>query len=200
MWFSPSAAAAPRPSASTCAHGVGRRLGLLGRRRLPRQRLATAPGATAPPRLRLDRLQLAGVDPHRHAPEVRLAARRRAGAHGDGADRHRNISIAPDTIRVKAGTTIRWTNYDPLEHNVTSVSGPQKVASGNFGEGGTFQVGAEQARRDPLRVHDPPDVDERHDRSRQLTGATAATPGSPGATPGAGSNSARPASGVEAVA
>ena len=52
----------------------------------------------------------------------------------------RNVSLAPDTIRVKAGTTVKWTNYDPLQYNVTSVSGPQKLRSGNFGRGGSFQV------------------------------------------------------------
>jgi plastocyanin len=53
---------------------------------------------------------------------------------------YRNISIAPDTLKVKVGTTIRWTNYDPIEHNVTSEGGPQTFASKNFGEGGTYQI------------------------------------------------------------
>jgi plastocyanin len=53
---------------------------------------------------------------------------------------YRNISIEPDTLRVKAGSTVRWTNYDPVQANVVSVSGPQKFASKNFGEGGTFEV------------------------------------------------------------
>jgi plastocyanin len=53
---------------------------------------------------------------------------------------YRNITIAPDTIKVKVGTTIRWTNYDPIEHNVTSRSGPQAFASKNLGEGGTYQI------------------------------------------------------------
>jgi plastocyanin len=48
---------------------------------------------------------------------------------------YRNIAIDPDTIRVKVGTIIRWTNYDPVEHNVTSESGPDKFASKNFSEG-----------------------------------------------------------------
>jgi plastocyanin len=48
---------------------------------------------------------------------------------------YRNIAIDPDTIRVKAGSTVKWTNYDEVEHNVTSKSGPDKFASGNFGEG-----------------------------------------------------------------
>jgi plastocyanin len=53
---------------------------------------------------------------------------------------YRNITIAPDTLRVKVGTTVRWTNYDPVQANVTSEGGPQKFASKNFGEGGTFEV------------------------------------------------------------
>jgi plastocyanin len=48
---------------------------------------------------------------------------------------YRNIAIDPDTIRVKVGSTIKWTNYDPVEHNVTSKSGPVKFASSNFSEG-----------------------------------------------------------------
>jgi plastocyanin len=53
---------------------------------------------------------------------------------------YRNITIAPDTVKVKVGTTIKWTNYDSIAHNVTSESGPQKFASKNFGEGGTFEI------------------------------------------------------------
>ena|SRR5271167_2027261 len=53
---------------------------------------------------------------------------------------YRNIAIAPDLLKVKVGSTIKWTNYDSIEHNVTSQSGPQAFASKNFGEGGTFQV------------------------------------------------------------
>jgi plastocyanin len=48
---------------------------------------------------------------------------------------YRNIAINPDTVRVKVGSTIKWTNYDPVEHNVTSESGPIKFASKNFSEG-----------------------------------------------------------------
>lgn len=53
---------------------------------------------------------------------------------------YRNIAIDPDTVRVKVGATIRWTNYDSTQANVTSVNGPQKFASKNFGEGGTFEL------------------------------------------------------------
>ena len=53
---------------------------------------------------------------------------------------YRDIAIDPDTVRVKLGSTIRWTNYDNVEHNVTSQGGPQRFASKNFGKGGTFQI------------------------------------------------------------
>jgi plastocyanin len=52
---------------------------------------------------------------------------------------YRNIAIDPDTVRVKVGSTIKWTNYDPVEHNVTSKSGPISFASKDFGEGHTVE-------------------------------------------------------------
>ncbi len=55
---------------------------------------------------------------------------------------YRNIAIDPDTLRVKVGSTIRWTNYDSVEHNVTSEGGPQKFASKDFGENATFEIKA----------------------------------------------------------
>lgn len=53
---------------------------------------------------------------------------------------YRNIAIAPDTVRVKVGSKLVWTNYDEVEHNVTSEGGPQHFASKNFGEGATFSI------------------------------------------------------------
>jgi plastocyanin len=53
---------------------------------------------------------------------------------------YRNIAIDPDTLRVKVGSTIKWTNYDSVEHNVTSEGGPAKFASKDFGEGGTYEI------------------------------------------------------------
>jgi plastocyanin len=58
---------------------------------------------------------------------------------------YRDIAIAPDTVRVKLGSTVRWTNYDSTAHNVTSEGGPLKFASKNFGEGGTFEIEASRA-------------------------------------------------------
>jgi plastocyanin len=54
--------------------------------------------------------------------------------------KYHEISIEPDTLKVKVGSTIEWSNEDPVEHNVTSASGPSKFASKNFGEGGTFKI------------------------------------------------------------
>jgi plastocyanin len=53
---------------------------------------------------------------------------------------YRNITIRPDTLRVRVGATVVWTNYDPLEHNVTSQSGPVRFASKNIREGERFSV------------------------------------------------------------
>ena len=53
---------------------------------------------------------------------------------------YRNYTIAPDVLRVKLPSTIRWTNYDPAPHNVTSTSGPQHFASQNFAQGASFEV------------------------------------------------------------
>jgi plastocyanin len=53
---------------------------------------------------------------------------------------YRNITIQPDAIKAKVGSTIRWTSYDSVEHNVTSKSGPERFASATFGEGHTFEV------------------------------------------------------------
>jgi plastocyanin len=50
------------------------------------------------------------------------------------------ISIEPDTLKVKTGSTVEWVNEDNVEHNVTSASGPEKFASKNFGEGGKFKI------------------------------------------------------------
>ena len=57
---------------------------------------------------------------------------------------YRNLAIDPDTLRVKLGSTIRWTNYDSENANVVSEGGPQQFASKTFGEGGTFEIKAEK--------------------------------------------------------
>ncbi len=53
---------------------------------------------------------------------------------------YRDITIQPDAIKVKVGSTVRWTNYDSVQHNVTSESGPEHFASGALREGRSFQI------------------------------------------------------------
>ncbi|HEV7942128.1 MAG TPA: plastocyanin/azurin family copper-binding protein [Solirubrobacteraceae bacterium] len=53
---------------------------------------------------------------------------------------YRNIAIEPDAVRVKVGSTIKWTNYDSVPHNVVSEGGPMHFSSGNFGEGHTYEL------------------------------------------------------------
>lgn len=54
---------------------------------------------------------------------------------------YRYITIQPDTLRVKVGTTVVWTNYDSVKDDVTSIgASPQHIASKPFGEGESFEV------------------------------------------------------------
>jgi plastocyanin len=57
---------------------------------------------------------------------------------------YRNIAIDPDALKVKVGSTIKWTNFDSVEHNVTSEGGPQRFASKGFGESASFSIKAEK--------------------------------------------------------
>jgi plastocyanin len=51
---------------------------------------------------------------------------------------YKGISIMPADITVKAGTTIRWTNFDATLHNVTITSGPVRFSSPALNKGGTY--------------------------------------------------------------
>lgn len=53
---------------------------------------------------------------------------------------YRDIAIDPDAVRVKVGSTIEWTNYDSVKHNVVSEGGPTKFSSPEFGEGGKYEL------------------------------------------------------------
>jgi plastocyanin len=50
----------------------------------------------------------------------------------------KNIQFAPRAKTVKVGEKITWTNDDDVDHNVTSVSGPESFKSSDFGQGKTF--------------------------------------------------------------
>lgn len=47
-----------------------------------------------------------------------------------------NFTFAPDSLTVKVGTTVTWTNQDSMRHTVTSDDG--FFDSGLFGQGETF--------------------------------------------------------------
>ena len=47
-----------------------------------------------------------------------------------------SMAFTPATITVKAGTTITWTNKDPMNHTVTSDDG--LFDSGSMGNGAVF--------------------------------------------------------------
>lgn len=53
---------------------------------------------------------------------------------------YQNVAISPADITVKAGSTIKWTNMDMIDHNVTTTGGVQSFHSANFGGGGTFSI------------------------------------------------------------
>jgi plastocyanin len=55
---------------------------------------------------------------------------------------YRNIAIDPDTLKVKVGSTIKWTNFDEVTHNVISQGGPSKFASKDLHMGSTFEFKA----------------------------------------------------------
>jgi plastocyanin len=94
---------------------------------------ATSAAASAPSTTPTSTLKLS-TTPHYAAPP---AAAPLAGTVNVA---YRNITISPDTLRVRAGTTVRWTNFDPVEHNVTSRSGPQRFVSGPMREGASYSV------------------------------------------------------------
>jgi plastocyanin len=50
----------------------------------------------------------------------------------------KNIQFSPRSKTVKAGEKITWANEDDVDHNVTSVSGPDSFKSSDFGQGKSF--------------------------------------------------------------
>jgi plastocyanin len=60
--------------------------------------------------------------------------------HGVVAVTYQNIAIEPAHLTVEAGTTVKWTNLDATEHNVTSAAGPAKFSSAALAKGATFTV------------------------------------------------------------
>jgi plastocyanin len=52
---------------------------------------------------------------------------------------YRSIAIAPANVTVKAGATMRWTNFDATLHNVAITSGPVRFSSPAFNKGGGYK-------------------------------------------------------------
>lgn len=48
-----------------------------------------------------------------------------------------NFAFSPNTLTVKAGTTVTWTNMDSVSHTVTSDSGSE-LNSGNIPTGSSY--------------------------------------------------------------
>ena len=48
-----------------------------------------------------------------------------------------NIQFNPKSVTAKVGQTVKWTNQDSVDHNVTATSG-ETFKSKNFGKGGTY--------------------------------------------------------------
>jgi plastocyanin len=48
-----------------------------------------------------------------------------------------NMAFSPDTLKIKAGTTVSWMNNDGMTHTVTSTSG--LFNSGNLAAGLTYK-------------------------------------------------------------
>jgi plastocyanin len=47
-----------------------------------------------------------------------------------------NMAFTPDTLKVKTGTTVTWTNMDSVPHTVTELDGI--FSSGNIAAGQTY--------------------------------------------------------------
>ena len=48
-----------------------------------------------------------------------------------------NLKFVPDTVSVKVGQKVTWTNDDNVDHNVTAKSGARFMSKA-FGDGGSY--------------------------------------------------------------
>ena len=70
-------------------------------------------------------------------PATSSAAAAPAAATGTVAVSMKNIQFVPKSVTAKVGQTVKWTNDDSVDHNVTATSGAT-FKSSNFGQGGTY--------------------------------------------------------------
>jgi plastocyanin len=60
-----------------------------------------------------------------------------AAAAGTVAVSMKNIQFVPKSVTAKVGQTVKWTNDDAVDHNVTATSG-ETFKSSNFAQGATY--------------------------------------------------------------
>jgi plastocyanin len=77
-------------------------------------------------------------------PATSTPAATPAAGSGAVAVSMKNIQFAPTSVTAKVGQTIKWTNDDSVDHNVTAKSGAT-FKSSNFGQGGTYSFKAAKA-------------------------------------------------------
>ena len=68
------------------------------------------------------------------SPAATTPAAAAGGAGGTVAVSMKNIQFAPKSVTAKVGQTIKWTNDDSVDHNVTAKSGAT-FKSSTFGQG-----------------------------------------------------------------
>ena len=66
------------------------------------------------------------------------------GAGGTVAVSMKNIQVAPKSVTAKVGQTVKWTNDDSVDHNVTATSG-ETFKSKTFGQGATYAYKLDKA-------------------------------------------------------
>ena len=78
------------------------------------------------------------------APATSTPAAAPAAGGGAVAVSMKNIQFAPTSVTAKVGQTIKWTNDDSVDHNVTAKSGAT-FKSSTFGQGKTYTYKATKA-------------------------------------------------------
>lgn len=71
------------------------------------------------------------------APSATTPAAAAGAAGGIVAVSMKNIQFAPKSVTAKVGQTVKWTNDDSVDHNVTAKSG-ETFTSSTFGQGATY--------------------------------------------------------------
>jgi plastocyanin len=78
------------------------------------------------------------------APAAASTAAPASKPAGVVAVKMQNIQYSPKSVTAKVGQTLKWTNDDPVDHNVIATSGAT-FKSSTFGQGGTYSFKATKA-------------------------------------------------------